>query len=130
MRDRLTCPAKFMNCFLYILENDKERHYVGITKLPPPQRLKRHNDGDVYSTKFGKPWRIIYLERYNNYELARQREKQIKSWHGGNAFKKLVTEAAGSSNGRIVDSESTRLGSNPSPAASVESINKNINLAG
>ena len=80
-------------------------------------RLSRHNSGDVYSTRSGIPWRLIYSEKFSSYTLARDREKQIKSWHGGNAFKKLINTAAGSSNGRTTDSESVYLGSNPGPAA-------------
>ncbi len=99
MPGRLTCPAKFMKCFVYILKNKKGKHYIGITKLKPEIRLLRHNKGEVCGTKFGRPWKIIYIEKYDNYKSARTREKQIKSWKGGNAFKKLVSGVAGSSNG-------------------------------
>ena len=103
--------------YLYILKNAKGRYYTGITSLRPEERLLRHNKGDVYSTKFGRLWELIYTETFENFEQARGREKQIKSWKGGNAFRKLISKAAGSSNGRIHDSESWHLGSNPSPAA-------------
>jgi putative endonuclease len=53
-------------------------------------RLIRHNKGDVKSTKVGAPWRIIYVENFTSMIEARKREKQIKSWKGGNAFKNLV----------------------------------------
>ncbi len=101
---------------LYILKNNSNNHYVGITKLEPKERLKRHNKGYVYSTKKKRPWAIIHTEFFNILKEAREREKQIKSWKGGNAFKKLVSKVAGSSNGRTMDSGSINLGSNPSPA--------------
>lgn len=116
MRDRLTCPAKFM-AFLYILQNENKKYYIGITNLSPNERLKRHNKGDVYSTKLGKPWKLIYIEKLNFIQEAREREKKIKSWKGGNAFKKFISKAAGSSNGRTTDFGSVYLGSNPGPAA-------------
>jgi len=78
-----------MKCFVYILKNRKGKHYTGITKLPLKARLLKHNKGDIYSTRSGRPWYLIYAESYNSYESAREGEKQIKSWHGGNAFKKL-----------------------------------------
>ena|SRR3989344_2044134 len=106
-----------MGCFVYILRNNKKKHYVGITKLQPEERLKKHNRGGVYSTKLGRPWSLIHYEEYKDYVSARLREKQIKSWHGGNAFKKLIGGSAGSSNGRTTDSGSVYLGSSPSPAA-------------
>ena len=105
-----------MKCFVYILENSRQKHYVGITKLDVLDKLERHNKGDVYSTKFDKPWKLIYVEEYNSYQTARSREKKIKSWHNGDAFKKLIG-ITGSSNGRTWDSESHYLGSNPSPVA-------------
>ena len=114
--DRLACPAKLM-VSLYILKNNLEKYYVGITSLPVADRLKKHNNGDVYSTKLGKPWTVIHAEKFTDFASARTREKKIKSWHGGNAFKKLIANATGSSNGRTWDSESHYLGSNPNPVA-------------
>ena len=106
-----------MKCYLYILKNSKNSYYTGITKLFLIERLRKHNNGDVKSTKFCRPWQLIYTESFDNFQLARKREKQIKSWHGGNAFKKLLAKAAGSSNGRTSAFGAEYLGSNPSPAA-------------
>ena len=117
MPGRLIYPAKFVKCFVYILKNNKGKHYTGITKLKPEMRLLRHNKGDVYATRFGRPWTIVYIEKHDNYKLARIREKQIKSWKGGNAFKRFLSKFAGSSNGRTSPFEGEYLGSNPGPAA-------------
>ena len=105
--------------YLYILRNIKNKHYIGITALDPRRRLLKHNKGDVFSTKTGRPWTLIHVEEFKNLNDARFREKIIKSWHGGNAFKKLVAKAAGSSNGRTHGSGPWYLGSSPSPAALV-----------
>ena len=113
---------------LYILQNKEEGYYIGITTLDPNERLARHNKGDVSSTKKGKMWRVIYTEYFDNIKIARRREKQIKGWKGGNAFKKLMSKTAGSSNGRMRLSESRHLGSNPSPA--VLDISAENKLAG
>ena len=103
--------------YLYILKNNRGKHYIGITSIDPRQRLERHNKGDVISTKSGRPWQIIYLDNFKNLILARQKEKIIKSWHGGNALRRFLAKAAGSSNGRTPPFEGGYLGSNPSPAA-------------
>ena len=110
--------------YLYILKNERGRYYIGITELEPMERLKRHNKGDVVSTRIGAPWTVVYTENFIILENARKREKQIKSWKGGNAFKKLLSKAAGSSNGRTHASEACYLGSNPSPAALERSRHK------
>ena len=83
-----------MNCFLYILENNKGKHYTGITKLDTDTTLIKHNRGEVYSTKPGMPWNLIYFQEYKDYKEARQREKQIKSWHGGATLKRFLGKAA------------------------------------
>ena len=81
--------------FVYVLKNQRGQYYVGITALDPYIRLNRHNAGYVPSTKLGKPWNVVLSEKFANLRKAREREKQIKSWKGGNAFKKLVSKAAG-----------------------------------
>lgn len=77
--------------FLYILKNINNKYYIGITEIKVADRLLRHNRGDVKSTKLGRPWCIIYVENFISMVEARKREKQIKSWKGGNAFKKLIS---------------------------------------
>lgn len=123
LRGHLTCPAKFM-AYVYILRNQKGVHYVGITALASLKRLDRHNRGDVFSTRWGRPWELVHSEHFVTLDQARAREKQIKSWKGGNALRKLLSGAAGSSNGRTRRSERRYLGSNPSPAASDRSHHK------
>lgn len=68
-----------MRVYLYILENKNKKHYIGISRLSPEIRLGRHNRGEVFSTRFNKPWKVIYIEVHNNYSEARKREKQIKN---------------------------------------------------
>ena len=53
-------------------------------------RLAQHNRGKTRSTKSGIPWVVIYSEEYNSRKEAYKRERQIKSYKGGNAFKKLI----------------------------------------
>ena len=106
-----------MICYVYILQNLKCKHYVGITKLEPQKRLIRHNRGDVYSTKLGRPWELIYSEECLSYEQARILEKKIKGWHGGNAFKVFLAKTGGLSNGRTAPFEGVYRGSNPCPPA-------------
>ena len=103
--------------YLYVLKNRLGRHYIGITNLSPDIRLERHNKGDVYSTRLGKPWELVHSESFETMADARMTEKKIKSWKGGNAFIKFLSKTAGSSNGRTVAFEAIYLGSNPSPAA-------------
>ena len=53
-------------------------------------RIKRHNAGYTRSTKYGIPWEIVHTEIFNTRTEAVRRERQIKSYKGGEAFKKLI----------------------------------------
>ena len=75
----------------YILRNSRSgRHYIGSTN-DIDRRIKEHNRGQTKSTNQLGEWTIIYKEQYNTALEAKHREKQIKSYKGGNAFKKLIT---------------------------------------
>lgn len=50
----------------------------------------KHNLGQVRATKSGVPWNVIYLEQKATRSEAIRRELQIKSYKGGEAFKKLI----------------------------------------
>ena len=74
---------------VYILQSQKNHsYYIGHAK-DLDVRLKRHNGGKVTSTKSRRPWIVVYRESYNTKQEAYKRERQIKSYKGGEAFKKL-----------------------------------------
>ncbi len=76
--------------FTYILySQSKSRYYIG-SCANISQRLARHNQGFVRSSKYGIPWKVIYFEDFKTRQEAFKRERQIKSYKGGEAFKKLV----------------------------------------
>lgn len=75
---------------VYILKSYKTgRYYIGQTS-DVPSRLERHNQGRNKSTKNGQPWKLVYTENCTSRGEAFKREKQIKSYKGGEAFKKLI----------------------------------------
>ena len=75
---------------VYIIQSGKNSHYyIGYTE-DINKRLKYHNGNKNRSTKNKGPWKLIYSERFGDNKLAWNREKQIKSCKGGEAFKKLV----------------------------------------
>ena len=77
--------------YVYILKSSiNNKYYIGCTN-DLGRRLKDHNSGRNVSTKNGAPWIIIYYEEVKDQKEAYQREKQIKSYKGGNAFKKLLS---------------------------------------
>ncbi|MDD2807482.1 MAG: GIY-YIG nuclease family protein [Patescibacteria group bacterium] len=78
-----------MNYFVYIIKNQQGAIYIGQTKNIFV-RLKVHNSNEVFSTKNQGPWKLIYFEEFTSRSDAMAREKQLKSFKGGNALKKLI----------------------------------------
>ncbi len=62
--------------------------YVGLTQNVE-NRKKRHNDGRERTTKFYRPFILIYTEVCNTRPEARIREKYWKSGIGKEKLKKL-----------------------------------------
>ena len=75
---------------VYILQNTlTKRYYIGSTNNLE-RRLFEHNRGQTKSTRQQGKWISVYNETVNLNKEAKRREKQIKSYKGGNAFKKLI----------------------------------------
>ena len=75
---------------VYILKSEKlEKYYIGHSH-DIVLRLESHNHGKVRSTKAYRPWKIVYSEISESKQEAYKREFQIKSYKGGEAFKKLL----------------------------------------
>ena len=78
--------------YVYILENAKGRHYIGICE-DLALRLRRHNQNSVRSTKNKGPFKIIHKEEFSNRTDARKRENQIKSYKNIHYLKKILNIA-------------------------------------
>jgi putative endonuclease len=66
------------------------RYYIGSTNNIK-RRLSEHNRGQTLSTRRKGHWILIYQEVFTDKLKAQKREKQIKSYKGGEAFKKLIS---------------------------------------
>ncbi len=75
---------------VYILQSEvTEKYYTGHSHNLG-ERLLAHNAGKVRSTKAYRPWKAVYTESYETKQEAYKREFQIKSYKGGEAFRRLV----------------------------------------
>ena len=68
----------------YILFSNKVgKFYIGSSHSDNIEtRLARHNSGGVRSTKFGRPWTVVEIEKFSDYTMARKRELFLKSGVG------------------------------------------------
>jgi putative endonuclease len=78
-----------MEFFVYILKSTvTERYYIGQTSNLE-KRIKRHNFGEMFSTKPYRPWEIIYFEKFSTRSEAMKRERYLKSPTGWNELQNI-----------------------------------------
>ena len=76
--------------YVYILKSLKtERFYIGYSN-DIQARLVRHNAGATPSTKSGRPWRIVYYEKFSTKTDAIKREREIKKQKSREYILKLI----------------------------------------
>ncbi|OGY98539.1 MAG: endonuclease [Candidatus Liptonbacteria bacterium RIFCSPLOWO2_01_FULL_56_20] len=76
--------------YVYILQSNRtKKYYVGYTH-DLETRLRYHNSGRTVSFKKHIPLEIVRVEEYPLYEEARRREREIKRYKSGEAFKRLL----------------------------------------
>lgn len=82
--------VNYMAWTIYVLQSDRDGgYYIGCTSNLV-RRLEEHNAGLTKSLKYRTPLRVIHTELCKTQSEAYAREKQIKKYKGGVAFKKLI----------------------------------------
>ena len=80
---------------VYILHSQKiDRFYIGHT-ADMNDRLQRHNNGEVFSTKAYCPWELVYSEEFETRGEAMRRERELKTWKKTARLQKLIVHMAG-----------------------------------
>jgi len=64
--------------FVYILKNKEGKFYIG-QAANLEERIKRHNQNRVFSTKNKGPWRIIWKKEFESRSEAIRYENYLKS---------------------------------------------------
>lgn len=76
--------------YVYILKSQKDCSlYIGYT-TDLKKRFKEHNDGLSTSTKYKRPYRLIFYEAFTDRIDAKHREIYLKSGWGFRSIKKLL----------------------------------------
>lgn len=76
--------------YVYILKSEKDNSlYIGYTSSLK-NGFRQHNGGKNLSTKFHRPYKIIFYEAFLNKIDAKNREKYLKSGYGRRSIKKLL----------------------------------------
>ena len=76
--------------YVYILfSQSTDRYYTGSTNNLE-RRIQQHNSGYSKYTKHGIPWKIVYVEEFNDRSSAMKREMEIKSKKSRTYIDKIV----------------------------------------
>jgi len=77
--------------YVYVLQIRKTgRHYIGQTHNLV-KRLEKHSRGETKSMKNSGEFEVVYVEECLSRADAMKREKEIKSYKGGEAFIRLLS---------------------------------------
>lgn len=78
--------------FVYILRSLKlGTYYIGSTKNIS-RRLKQHNSGNVTSTKYKRPFKLVFSQEFQTIQQACKVEKKIKSWKRRDFVEKIIRD--------------------------------------
>ncbi len=76
--------------YSYVLLSEKDgEFYIGSTG-DLRERLRQHNKGQVRSTDYRRPLRLIYYEGCLTADDARRRERYLKTGRGGRYLKQRL----------------------------------------
>jgi len=69
-----------MKGYVYILESTKNgSYYIGST-ADLSKRFNEHNGGRVKSTRYKRPYKLVFSCQFTDIKLAREAETKLKSW--------------------------------------------------
>ena len=71
-----------MAVWVYVIESLTDQSWYTGMAIDPVKRLKEHNAGKNRFTKGHRPWKNIYVEKHDNWEQGRVREKYLKTSAG------------------------------------------------
>jgi len=79
-----------MEYYVYVLYSQlKDKYYIGYSS-DPDTRLIEHNLGATPSTRPGRPWILVFNEKYTNKSLAIKREIHLKKMKSRKYIENLI----------------------------------------
>jgi len=79
--------------YVYVLKSRlDEKLYIGYT-TDLKERFKRHQNGEVVSTKSRRPLDLIFYEAYKSKEDAERRERYFKTAKGKSSLRIMLKDS-------------------------------------
>lgn len=83
--------------YVYVLHSEKDKKFYTGFSEDVYKRLEQLNEGLVTSTKFRRPFKLLYFEASMNLQDALHREKYLKTTYGKryirNRLKNVLNES-------------------------------------
>jgi len=80
--------------YVYILYSPTSHKFYFGSANDLSLRTRSHNNGEVRSTKFGRPWGLAWYAAFETEKQARDFERYLKSGSGRTfAYKRLISVA-------------------------------------
>jgi len=79
--------------YVYVLKSQVDsKLYVGYT-TNLRERLQKHQNGEVTSTKFRRPFELIFYEGYKSMKDAKRREGYLKTSKGKSSLRMILRDS-------------------------------------
>lgn len=81
-----------MKGYVYILESIKNgSYYIGST-ADLSKRFSEHNEGRVKSTRYKRPYKLVFSYQFTGIRLAKKVETKLKSWKRKDFIEKVIRD--------------------------------------
>jgi putative endonuclease len=80
--------------FIYILQSLKDNSFYIGSSQDPEERLIKHNKANTGYTARKKPWKIVYVEKFESKTEALKREKFLKAQKNSLFYISLIEKAS------------------------------------
>jgi putative endonuclease len=79
--------------YVYVLRSQLDgKLYIGYT-TNLRNRMQKHNNGEVTSTKSRRPFELIFYEGYKSMEDAKRRERYFKTTKGKSSLSMILRDS-------------------------------------
>lgn len=81
-----------MKGYVYVIQSQKnQRYYIG-SSTDVPARLKQHNHGQVQSTRYNRPYALVFYQEFENVKIAQQIERRLKNLKRKDYIEKIIRD--------------------------------------
>lgn len=81
-----------MKGYVYIIQSLKNQSFYIGSSTDYKRRLCQHNSGNVQSTKYKRPYKLVFVQQFNSLEEANKIELKLKRWKRRDFIEKIIED--------------------------------------